>query len=147
MKFITKRYERRREKSDMTRTMIGRMALIFFTWFSFLSKILIEIPDCLPQRRQTRLDSRVSITVQGELICPGECRERRVRSRVRVSSILVVIASRRAFAAPCDRASRVIPKSPAERELSSAAQPPPAYNSASRFTVGVRANANLRKCC
>ena len=62
-----------------------------------------------------------------------------------VPLLSLVIASRRASAAPCDRASRVIPKSPQSAKLSSATQPPPAYNSASRFTVGVRANANLSR--
>lgn len=41
--------------------MMGSTALIFLTWFSFSSKMLIDMPDCLPHRRQTRLDSSVSI--------------------------------------------------------------------------------------
>lgn len=49
-----------RRKRDQ-RTMIGSTALIFLTWFSLSSKMLMEMPDCWPHRRHTRLDSRVSM--------------------------------------------------------------------------------------
>lgn len=56
--------ERERERARdgrEQRTMIGSTALIFLTWFSLSSKMLMEMPDCWPHRRHMRLDSRVSI--------------------------------------------------------------------------------------